>query len=80
MHIVKVLTLTVHDVLEVKARIDGAIQFFVVLTGIAYVSHAGAVHHRRLSDFRKDLFFRLPLDKKAHVDSLTSLYQRGKPA
>lgn len=33
------------------------IQFFVVLTGIAYVSHAGAVHHRRLSDFRKDLFF-----------------------
>ena len=44
-HIVEILTLTVHHILQVKAGADGAVQFLIVLAGIAHIPHTGSVDH-----------------------------------
>ena len=80
MHIVEVLALPVHHILEVKAGADGTVKLFIVLTGIAYLPHTGSVHHGRLCDLGEYLLLRLPFDKEIQIDTLASLYQRGQPA
>ena len=58
-HIIKVLTLPVHHVLEVHSRGDGAVQLLEVLPGVRNVTHPAAVHHGLLRDLRQNLFLGL---------------------
>ena len=58
-HIIKVLTLPVHHVLEVHSRGDGAVQFLKVLPGVRNVTHSAAVHHGLLRNLRQNFFFGL---------------------
>ena len=44
-HVVEVLPLAVHHVLQVKPRADGAVQLLIVLPCVAHVPHPGAVDH-----------------------------------
>ena len=79
MHIIEILALPVHYILEIKAGTDRTIQFLVVLPRIAHIPHPGAVDHSGLGDFGEDLFLGLTLDEKAQVDPLADLHQRRKP-
>ena len=54
-HIIEILALPVHHILEVEAGADGAVKLFIVLSGIAHLPHTGAVHHRCLRDLGEDL-------------------------
>ena len=78
-HIVEVLTLPVHDVLQVETGGDGAVQFLIVLAGIAHVPHSTAVEHGGLRDLGEDLFPILTGKAEADIDALASLHQRRKP-
>ena len=49
-HIIEILALPVHHILEVETGADGAVKLFIVLSGIAHLPHTGAVHHRCLRD------------------------------
>ena len=80
MHIIEILALPVHYILEIKAGTDRTIQFLVVLPRIAHIPHPGAVDHSGLGDFGEDLFLGLTLDEKTQVNPFASLHQRRKPA
>ena len=80
MHIVEVLTLPVHDVLQVETGGDGTVQFLIVLTGISHIPHSTAVEHGGLRDLGEDLFPVLTSKAEADIDALARLHQRRKPA
>ena len=79
-HIIKVLTLPVHHVLEVHPGRDGAVQLLEVLPGICNVAHPAAVHHGLLRDLRQDFFFGLLIKVERNADTLAGLDQRCQPA
>ena len=58
-HIIKVLTLPVHHVLEIHTGRNGAVQLLEVLPGVGNVAHPAAVHHGLLRNLCEDLFLGL---------------------
>ena len=80
MHIVEVLTLPVHDVLQVETGGDGTVQLLIVLAGISHIPHSAAVEHGGLRDLGEDLFPVLTSKAEADIDALARLHQRRKPA
>ena len=79
-HIIKILALPVHHILEIHTGCDGAVQFLKVLPGIRNVAHPAAVHHSLLGDLRQDFFFGLLVKAERNADTLASLDQRSLPA
>ena len=79
-HIIKVLTLPVHYVLEVHPGGNGAVQLLEVLPGVCNVAHPAAVHHGLLRDLRQNFFFGLLVKVERNADALAGLDQRSKPA
>ena len=79
-HIIKVLTLPVHHVLEVHSRGDGAVQLLKVLPGVGNVAHPTAVHHGLLGDLRQNFLFGLLVKVERNADALAGLDQRSQPA
>ena len=79
-HIVEVLPLPVHDVLQVETGGDGTVQLLIVLTGISHIPHPAAVEHGGLRDLGEDLFTVLAGKAEADIDPLARLHQRRKPA
>ena len=79
-HIVKILALPVHHVLEVHTGRDGAVQLLEVLPGVRNVTHPAAVHHGLLGDLRQDFFFGLLVKMERNADAFTGLDQRSQPA
>ena len=79
-HIVKILALPVHHVLEVHPGGDGAVQLLEVLPGVGNVAHPAAVHHGLLRDLCEDLFLGLLVKVEREADALAGLDQRGQPA
>lgn len=45
MHIVKILALPVHDILEIHAGGNDTVQLFKILPCVCYITHPAAVHH-----------------------------------
>ena len=79
-HIIKILALPVHYVLEVHTGGDSAVQLFKVLPGVRNVSHPAAVHHSLLRDLRQNFLLWLFVKVERNADALAGLDQRGQPA
>ena len=79
-HIIKILALPVHHVLEVHSRGDGAVQLLEVLPGVGNVAHPAAVHHSLLGDLRQNFLLGLLVKVERNTDALAGLDQRGQPA
>ena len=79
-HIIKVLALPVHHVLEVHSGRDGAVQLLEVLPSVRNVAHPAAVHHGLLRDLRQNFFFGLLVKVERNADALAGLDQRSQPA
>ena len=79
-HIIKVLTLPVHHVLEIHTGRDGAVQLLEVLPGVRNVAHPAAVHHGLLGDLRQNLLLGLLIKVERNADALAGLDQRSQPA
>ena len=58
-HIIKILTLPVHRILEIHTGGNGAVQLLEVLPGVGNVAHPAAVHHGLLGDLRQNLLLGL---------------------
>ena len=79
-HVVEILALPVHHILQVKPGSNGAVQLFVVRAGIPHIPHTGAVDHSGLGNLAEGFVFGLALDHEVEADALAGLHQRGQPA
>ena len=79
-HIIKILALPVHHILEIHTGGNGAVQLLEVLSGVCNVAHPAAVHHGLLGDLRQDFFFGLLVKMERNADAFTGLDQRSQPA
>ncbi len=79
-HIVEVLPLPVHPLLQIGPGVDGVAQLLEVLAGVPHVPHPGAVHHGGLGDGAHRLFPGLAAKLEAEAHPLPGLDEGRQPA
>ena len=80
MHIIKIFIVAVHRIFDVQTRRNRRVQLFIILPGIAYIPHSGAVQHCSLRNFGQNLLAGLPVHIKIQIHSLAGLNKRCQPA